>query len=106
MSSWTGKEPAGRGHSKRRRAGTGANVNGSLMVSTADRMEKMDGPQLFGGFEAGEGFTGGAEFDSSSDLTLQGGLGVGGNISEVGPVFFYGVKLNHVRRWKWLTWGD
>jgi hypothetical protein len=32
----------------------GANANISLMVSTADRMEKMDGPQLVGGLEAGE----------------------------------------------------
>lgn len=77
------------------------------MVSTADRMEKMDGPQLVGGFGAGEILTGGAEFDTGSDLTLQGGVGFGSNISEVGPVSFSGgVSLNHVDRWDWARWGN
>jgi hypothetical protein len=84
----------------------GANANISVMFSTADRMEKMNGPQLVGGIEAGELLTGGLEFDSGSDLTVQGGLGVGANISEVGPISGSGgVSLNSVNRWDWATWG-
>jgi hypothetical protein len=84
----------------------GANANISLMYSTANRMEKLDGPQLVGGVEAGEVVTGGVEFDSGKDLTIQAGVGVGANISEVGPVSGSGgVLLNHVDRWDWASWG-
>jgi hypothetical protein len=79
----------------------GANLQGGIILSTADRMEKMDGPQGYVSYEGGEGPTGGIEIDSGGDTTVQLVGGVGGNYAPpvIPGAVNGGISLNHVDRW-------
>ena len=84
----------------------GANAEGGLMLSSADRMEKLKGSQIFVAADAGEKWVGGLEIDSGNELTAKGGIGAGVNASTLGPVSYSaGWTGVHVGRWHWLSWG-
>jgi hypothetical protein len=96
---WTGSVKDGVGPA------SGVNLSLEGMLSTADRMEDLRGPQLFGAVSAGEVVTVGAEVDSGQDLTLQVGGGVGANVGSAGPVSGGGgVVITGVDRWDWASW--
>ncbi|GAB1689695.1 RHS repeat domain-containing protein [Krasilnikovia sp. M28-CT-15] len=85
----------------------GANITVGPIISTADRMQNMSGPQAYGGVEIGEGPTLGGEVDSGGDTTIQINGGIGGNVSELGPGSGAGgIVITKVQRWEWATWGD
>ncbi|MFC4072461.1 RHS repeat domain-containing protein [Actinoplanes subglobosus] len=98
---WSGSVKDGAGPA----AGFDLTIGG--MVSTADRMDDLEGPQLFGSVSGGEVLTVGAEVDSGKDLTIQLDGGVGAHISPGGPVSGGGgVVMTWVDKWDWAQWGD
>jgi RHS repeat-associated protein len=87
----------------------GANADLGAMVSTADRMEKLEGNQLYLGGNFGEGPTLGLEVDSGDDYTAQVSGGFGANIAPAGPFSVSGgvsSNTNVLRTgeiWDWIT---